>query len=105
MWVRLVFAGFSERVFEFFELFFGVFGVFGELLVFLLEQGFFVFEFPDFISEGGEFLFDFFILFVQFGKLERLFALDRGKITLGEFSSNKGFLETDWFGVWSNGDL
>lgn len=53
MWVRLVFGGFSERVFEFFELFFDVFGVFGELLVFLLEEGFFVFEFRDFISEGG----------------------------------------------------
>jgi hypothetical protein len=104
-WVRLVFAGFSERVFKFFELFFGVFGVFGELLVFLLEKGFFVFEFFDFISEGGEFLFDFFILLVYFRKFERLFALNRGKITLVEFSWNKGFLDTVYFGVWSNGDL
>ncbi len=42
-WIRLVFAGLSERVFEFFELFFSVFGVFGDLLVFLFEKGFFVF--------------------------------------------------------------
>ncbi len=105
MWVRLVFGGFSERVFEFFELFFGVFGVFGELLVFLLEEGFFVFEFRDFISEGGEFFFDFFVFLVKFGKLERLFALDRGEITLAEFSWNKCFLETGCFGVWPNGDL
>ncbi len=75
------------------------------MLVFLLEKGFFVFEFFDFISEGGEFLFDFFILLVKFGKLERLFALNRGKITLVEFSWNKGFLDTVCFAVWPNGDL
>jgi hypothetical protein len=104
-WVRLVFAGFSERVFKLFELFFGIFGVFGELLVFLLEKGFFVIKLFDFISEGREVLFDFFILLVQFGKLERLLALNRGKITLAEFSWNKGFLDTVCFEVWSNGDL